>query len=257
MNRRIVAAFVAAALALGAFVSIFLYVKNADARALNGVAAKDVYVVVNPIAKGTLAENLGTNVQLTQIPAKAVPDQAVYNLADIQSRAAAIDLVAGEVLLTTRFVDPTAAAQDAVPVPKGMEQMSLVVKPEQIRGGDLKAGETIGVVLSVKPTTPQPISIPGIGPVTIDGDTITKQIMNKVLVTRVQGGTVAAADATGTSPPAGSSVMITVALTTSDIEKLTWAQSVGQSVGSLLLTVENKDTDDSSSQYTNGKVVLR
>jgi hypothetical protein len=25
----------------------------------------------------------------------------------------------------------------------------------------------------------------------------------------------------------------------------------------LLLTVENKDTDDSSSQYTNGKVVLR
>ena len=47
--------------------------------------------------------------------------------------------------------------------------------------------------------------------------------------------------------------MITVALTTSDIEKLTWAQAAG----SLLLTVENKDADDSSSQYTDGKVVLR
>ena len=46
MNRRIVAAFVAAALALVAFISIFMYVKNADARALNGVASKKVYVVV-------------------------------------------------------------------------------------------------------------------------------------------------------------------------------------------------------------------
>jgi len=248
-----VAAFVAAALALGAFVSIFLYVRNADARALNGVVAKNVYVVVNPITKGTLAENLGTNIQLTQVPAKAVPDEAVYDLAEIQSKAASVDLVASEVLLTSRFVDPAVAAQDAVAVPKGMEQMSLVVKPEQVRGGILKAGETIGVVLSVKPSAPQPISIPGIGPVTIDGDTITKQIMNKVLVTRVQGGTVPAADASGSSPLPASSVMITVALSTSDIEKLTWAQSAGP----LLLTVENKDTDDSSSQYTNGKVVLR
>jgi Flp pilus assembly protein CpaB len=253
MNRRIVAAFVAAALALGAFVSIFLYVRNADARALNGVVAKDVYVVVNPITKGTLAENLGTNIQLTKVPAMAVPGQAVSDLAEIQSKAASVDLVAGEVLLTSRFVDPTAAAQDAVPVPKGMEQMSLVVKPEQVRGGILKAGETIGVVLTVKTTTPQTFNVPGVGSVTIDGDTITKQIMTKVLVTRVQGGTVPAADATGTNPLPATSVMITVALTTSDIEKLTWAQSAG----TLVLAVENKDTDDSSSQYTNGKVVLR
>jgi len=47
--------------------------------------------------------------------------------------------------------------------------------------------------------------------------------------------------------------MITVALSTSDIEKLIWAESAG----ALMLAVENKDTDDSSSQYTNGQVVLR
>jgi Flp pilus assembly protein CpaB len=253
MNRRIVAAVVAAALALGAFVSIFLYVRNADARAMNGVAAKDVYVVVNPITKGTLAENLGTNIQLTKVPAMAVPGQAVSDLAEIQSKAASVDLVAGEILLTSRFVDPAVATEDTVAVPKGMEQMSIVVKPEQVRGGILKAGETIGVVLTVKPSVSQAVSLPGIGSVTIDGDSITKQIMNKVLVTRVQGGTVPAADASVSSPLPGGSVMITVALSTSDIEKLTWAQSAGP----LLLTVENKDTDDSSSQYTNGKVVLR
>ena len=253
MNRRMVAAFVAAALALGAFVSIFLYVRNADARALNGVVAKNVYVVVNPITKGTLAENLGTNIQLTKVPAMAVPDQAVYDLAEIQSKAASVDLVAGEVLLTSRFVDPALAAEDAVAVPKGMEQMSLLVKPDQVRGGVLKAGETIGVVLTVKTTSSQAFNVPGVGSVTIDGDSLTKQIMNKVLVTRVQGGTVSVADASGSSPLPESSVMITVALSTSDIEKLTWAQSAGP----LLLTVENKDADDSSSQYTNGKVVLR
>ena len=253
MNRRLVAAFVAAALALVAFVSIFLYVKNADVRALNGVVAKDVYVVVNPIAKGTLAENLGTNVQLTQVSAKAVPVEAVYDLTAIQSKAASVDLVAGEVLLTSRFIDPTTATQDAVPVPKGMEEMSVKVPSEQVRGGILKAGETIGVVLTFKVTTSAPanVNLPGIGSVGVDGDTVTKQIMNKVLVTRVQGGITP--DATGSSTASGGPVTITVALSTSDIEKLTWAQSAGP----LMLTVENKDTDDSSSQYTNGKVVLR
>ena len=253
MNRRMVAAFVAAALALGAFVSIFMYVKNANDRALSGVVAKDVYVVVNPITKGTLAENLGTNVQLTQVPAKAVPVEAVYDLTAIQSKAASVDLVAGEVLLTSRFIDPTTATQDAVPVPKGMEEMSVKVPSEQVRGGILKAGETIGVVLTFKVTTPAPanVNLPGIGSVGVDGDTVTKQIMNKVLVTRVQGGITP--DATGSSTASGGPVTITVALSTSDIEKLTWAQSAGP----LMLTVENKDTDDSSSQYTNGKVVLR
>ena len=252
MNRRLVAAFVAAALALVAFVSIFLYVKNADVRALNGVVAKDVYVVVNPITKGTLAENLGSNIQLTQVPAKAVPDQAVYDLAEIQSRAASVDLVAGEVLLTSRFVDPAVAAQDAVAVPKGMEQMSILVKPEQIRGGIVRAGETIGVVVTVKLKDPTTVNLPGTGTVAFD-DNITKQILNKVLVTRVQGGAVPVTDASGSSTLPAGSVMVTVALNTSDIEKVSW----GQSAGTLVLTVENKDTDDSSSQYTNGKVVLR
>jgi Flp pilus assembly protein CpaB len=253
MNRRIVAAFVAAALALGAFVSIFLYVRNADVRALNGVAAKDVYVVVNPVTKGTLAENLGTNVQLTQVPAKAVPDQAVYDLKEITAKAASVDLVAGEVLLTSRFVDPAAVTQDAVSVPKGMEQMSILVKPEQIRGGVLKAGETIGVVLTVKLTTSPPFNVPGVGTFTMEGDSMTKQVMNKILVTRVQGGTVVTTDSTGASPLPGSSVMITVALSTADVEKLVWAQGAG----TLTLVVENKDTDDSNSQYTTAKVVLK
>src|SRR5674476_969240 len=219
MNRRIVAAVVAAALALGAFVSIFLYVRNADARAINGVVAKDVYVVVNPITKGTLAENLGTNVQLIQVPAKAVPDQAVYDLAEIQSRAASVDLVAGEVLLTSRFVDPAVAAQDAVAVPKGMEQMSLLVKPEQIRGGIVKAGETIGVVVTAKQKDPTTVNHPGAGTVAFD-DYITKQILNKALLTRIQGGTEPVTDASGSSTLPAGSVMVTVALNTSDIEKV-------------------------------------
>ena len=257
MNRRIVAAFVAAALALAAFISIFLYVRNADVRALNGVEAKSVYVVVNPVIKGTLAEKLGTNVELKQIPVKTAPSDAVVDLAEIQNKAASVDLVAGEVLLTSRFVDPAVSMPGGVAVPKGMEQMSILVKPEQIRGGVLKAGETIGVVLTFKATTAQAqsVDIPGVGSATIDGDVVTKQIMNKVLVTQVQGATASATDASASSAGAVATgaVMITVALITSDVEKLTWAQSVG----ALMLTVETADTDASSSQYTNGKVALR
>lgn len=254
MNRRIVAAFVAAALALLAFISIFMYVRNADARALKGVESKKVYVVVNPVSKGTPAESLGTNVALAEVPAKTVPDQAVYDLAGIKSKVASADLVAGEVLLSTRFVDPTAISQEAVVVPKGMEQMSLLLKPEQIRGGIVQPGETIGVVLTMKIKDTGTFPVPGIGNASMDGDFLTKQILSKVLVTRVQGATApATATGAGTNPLPTTSLIVTVALNTSDIEKLTWAQSAG----TLVMTIETKDTDDSSSQYTTGKVVLR
>lgn len=254
MNRRIVAAFVAAALALVAFVSIFVYVRNADTRALNGVQAKKVYIVVNPVSKGTLAESLGSSVQLAEVPAKTVPAQAVYDLSQIKSKAASVDLVAGEVLLSSRFVDPSVTTQDIVAVPKGMEQMSLLVKPEQIRGGVVQSGDTIGVVLTIKIKDTAPFNVPGIGTATMDGDFLTKQILSKVLVTRVQGGAApAAATSGGTTALPTSSLIVTVALPTPDIEKLAWAQSAG----TLVLAVENASTDSSTSQYTNGKVVLR
>ncbi len=253
MNRRVTAAIIAAVLALGAFVSIFIYVRSADVRALNGVAAKSVYTVVKPIVKGTLAENLGDSIQLTQVPAKTVPDNAVIDLSQIQKKVASVDLVAGEILLTTRFLDPTQISVDEVPVPKGMEQISVLLAADKVRGGVIKAGDVVGVVFTMKMTGGQPYTIPGIGTVTPDGDNITKQIMHKVLVTRVQGGiTVTPDEKSGGGAPA-SSVMITLALSVSDVEKLTWAQSTG----TILLAVENPDTDDSQSQYTIGKTVMK
>lgn len=257
MNRRVTAAVIAAVLALGAFVSIFIYVRNADIRALNGVAPRSVYIVVNTISKGTLAEDLGTNVVLTQVPAKTVPDNAVAALSEIAKKVASIELVKGEVLLTSRFIDPALQSADEVPVPKGMQQVSLLLKPEQVRGGIVKAGETVGVFVTIKTAgISAPIKVPGVGLTTIEGDVLTKQILAKVLVTRVQGGVSATTDTktdakTDTAP--ADSIMLTLALITSDIEKLTW----GQGSGNLTLSVENKDADDSSSQYTNGSVVLR
>jgi pilus assembly protein CpaB len=255
MNRRVTAAVIAAVLALGAFVSIFIYVRNADIRALSGVEAKSVYIVVTTVGKGTLAEDLGTNIVLTQVPAKTVPADAVLDLSQIAKKVSSVELVSGEVLLTTRFIDPALQSNEDVAVPKGMQQMSLLVSPQQVRGGVVKAGDTIGVFLTMKATptgTAPTISIPGLGAVTIDGDALTKKVMSKVLVTRVQGGVTVTTDAKGNSAPA-ESVMLTVALLTSDVEKLIWAQAAG----SLTLTVENKDTDDSSSQYTTGRVVLK
>jgi hypothetical protein len=88
--------------------------------------------------------------------------------------------------------------------------------------------------------------------VTIEGDAMTKKVMSKILVTRVVGGVTVTTDAKGNAVPADS-IMLTVALKTSDIEKLIWIQAAG----AVTLTVENKDTDDSSSQYTTGRVVLK
>ncbi|WOP17748.1 Flp pilus assembly protein CpaB [Raineyella sp. LH-20] len=230
-TRRIVAAIVAGVLTILAAAVLILYVGGADRRATRALEPQSVLVVVAPVARGTAADALGSAVQEKQLPGSAKAEDAVASVADLGKRIAAVDLVPGEQVLASRFVDP--AALESATVPDGLQEVSVLLTSEQAYGGRPAPGDRVGVFLSSN-DTPKP----------------TRLALGNTLVTRVQGGVQSSAKtAAGTAAAVQPSsapevkVMVTLAVSTHDAEKVVWAAEHG----SIWLSLQNKATDTTGS----------
>ena len=90
----------------------------------------------------------------------------------------------GEQLIESRWVEAAdLAVRGGVALPDGMQAVSIALPVEQVVGGTIKPGDTVGVVIAA---TMKPTDAPEIP--------ITRQIFHKVLVLAVHEGT--------TAPPA-------------------------------------------------------
>jgi pilus assembly protein CpaB len=242
MKTRLIGAILAIVLALTGTVVLTGYVRGADARAAAGAELVPVYVVAAAIPGGATVEQAQKSLTVKKIPASAVVPGHVTKLSTLEGKVAEVDLQPGEQLISSRWVNPAdrAAAGD-VPLPAGTQAVTVALRVEQVVGGTVKPGDTVGVVISTD-------KLPG-----SPDNPLTIQSLHKVLVTAVQEGetTAPAADAKTPAKPA-STIMVTLALTTPDIEKVVW----GQEWGSVWLTLEPKDADETGSRIVNGKVVF-
>jgi pilus assembly protein CpaB len=202
MRRRLLAAFAALVLLFVGTVVLLAYVRGADARALAGVRTTEVLVADRPIPEGTPAEELTALVRTEVLPAKAALEGRVTDLGDLAGQVATVDLQPGEQLLAGRF----AASEDlgtpgVVPVPDGLQEVSVQLEPQRAVGGRLAAGDAVGVVVSLE-------------------DKRTHAVLHDVLVTQVQGAPAPAEqDASGTETAAASaaptsSLLVTLAPST-------------------------------------------
>lgn len=212
MNSRVLAAVAAAVLAIAGSFLLITYTNGAEKRALAGVQTAEVLIVSAEVPAGTPADVVLKSATRQAVPAKAVPADAVTDPASISGLVSTVVLVPGEQLLSSRFQDPaTMQTPGTVAVPAGMQEVSILLAPQRSVGGRLQAGDTVGVFVSMK-TPPE----------------VTHLTLHKVLVTAVQG-TPAAADAASdaSSGAASEDVMITLALTAADAEKVVYAQEFG------------------------------
>lgn len=225
-RRRIIAAFSAALLTVIAAVILVAYVGGADQRAAAALEPQSVLVVVEPVAKGTAAESLGASVEVRQVPRSALAEGAAPDVSAISGKVASIDLVPGEQVLASRFVDP--ADLQSVQVPAGMQEISVMLSSERVYGGRPAAGDTVGVFVTQNETT--------------------KVVLNRVLVTRAEGGAAAqaaAADAAAEGSQAPQSeILLTLALDTDDAEKVVWAKENG----TIWLSLQNQQTNTGGSR---------
>lgn len=242
MNRRILAAIAATVLAAAGAVTLFLYLTSAEAAAKARWSPTNVLVVVAPVARGTAAEALGDKVAIRQVPQASVVNGSVTNVTELIGKVAFTDLVPGEQVLASRFIDPQVYANTTdVEVPKGMQQLSLALETQRVIGGRLSKGDLVGVFITAKEPTPA-----------------TRLALHKILVSRVDGGTSdadtpAAQAASKASEVATGKIMVTLVVNASDAQKIVWAMENG----SVWLGLENTESTDAGATVVTAESVLR
>jgi pilus assembly protein CpaB len=226
--RRLLAAFAALLLLVVGSVVLLAYVHGADARALAGARPIAVLVAAKRIPEGTSGDALKGMVRTEVVPAKTALPGRVVNLSSLSGRVAKVDVQPGEQLLFVRFSRPDdLKAPGTVEVPKGLQEVSVLLEPQRAVGGRLAAGDTVGVVVS---QTDQ------------SGVAATHAVLHKVLVTQVQGAPAPVDPAAKEDPATASSgsaapsasLMITLAVSAAQAEAVVF----GVEHGTIWLSLE-------------------
>lgn len=245
MKTRLIGAILAIVLALVGTVVLTGYVRDADARAADGAAFVPVYVVTTEIPTGTAVGAIGSFIDVKRIPTIAAVPGRVTKLSAIAGKVAEVSLKPGEQLIKSRWVDPAElAAQGDVTLSEGMQALTLALPVEQVVGGTVKAGDSVGVIITAtKKSADGSPDVP-----------VSKQVFHKVLVTAVQQGatTTPTKKADAEAEPV-SVVMVTLARTTPDLEKIVW----GQEFGTVWLTIEPKMANETGSSMVDGNIVFQ
>ncbi|WP_395244496.1 Flp pilus assembly protein CpaB [Agromyces sp. MMS24-K17] len=251
MKTRIIGAIVALVIAVvGAFVLIN-YVRGADARAAGGAELAEVYLVSEEIPEGTAGEAVSDYVAVGTVPRRNLVEGYVTDLSELEGLVADSDLLAGEQLATARFMSPEdLAATGDVQVPAGMQLISFTLPADRVVGGQVRAGDHIGLVGTVDPDE--------------EGDAadlvnpVSKFAFHGVLVTRVQG-VVLPDPETGEEADQGATdaIMVTVALGTHDVERWVWfTEGEAADYAQMWLTLENDQTDNGGSSPVDGSAAF-
>jgi pilus assembly protein CpaB len=245
MKRKIIGVLAALVLAGIGTTALVVYVESAKDKAVAAEALVDVYVVRDTIPKGTPVGEIAQAVEVTEVPAKVLVDDAVTDLDALgDDLVAAVDLQAGEQLLSSRLVAANHLGRASVPA--GLQELTVSLDPTRAVGGSLNVGDTVGVVLSF-----DPFDLPASDD---QSPNMTHLTFHKVLVTAVQfaegDGTNAAtddenADEDAAAEPAPTNqVLVTLALSSPQVEQIVFAAEFGH----IWLTAENADADESGTR---------
>ncbi len=150
MKSRLIGGVAALLLAVVGTALLVLYVKGADARALQGAEPVEVLVVQEQVPAGTPVNELTEFLQAEAIPKSVVPEDSLTTLDGQDGKITAADLMPGEQLLAARLVAPEQFSPGTVPVPEGLEEVTILLAPERMLAGRLKAGDSVGLYISGK-----------------------------------------------------------------------------------------------------------
>ena len=245
MKRKIIGFLAALVLAGVGTAALVVYVESARDQAVASEALVDVYVVSETVPKGTPVGEITQAVEVTEVPAKVLVDDAVTDLDDIdEDLVAAVDLAAGEQLLSSRLVEADQLGRASVPA--GLQEMTVSLDPTRAVGGSLSVGDTVGVVLSF-----EPFDLPASED---QSPNMTHLTFHKVLVTAVQFGEGEGSSATtseedtdedtAAEPAPTNQVLVTLALSSPQVEQVVF----GAEFGHIWLTAENADADESGTR---------
>lgn len=238
MTRKPVTLLAAVALALVGTLLLVTYVRSAEDRAVAGEALVSVLVLTGDVEAGTPAGELADHVTVERVPAKVKAVGAVASLAELTGTVAAVDLVDGEQLVTTRFA--TVAASGRASAPKGLLEVTVPLEPHRALGGQLQAGEKVAVVITLDDDG--------------SGKAATHLVLHMITVTAVQASQddVQGDDGNDNAAPSGI-LLVTLAADSASVERIVFAAEQGH----LWLAAEPDDALTLGTQIQTRDSVLR
>jgi pilus assembly protein CpaB len=230
VKTRLLGGIVAFVLAIVGTLLLVSYVQASEARAQQDLQPVEVLVVQDQVPTGSNLEKIQSAVKLSSLPSASVPNGALKSLEGLNGKVAAVDLLPGEPLLGARLSDrDSLSGPGSVPVPDGMQEISVQLEAQRVVGGRIAAGDTVGIVVLF-----------GKGALKDSPDAESaQQVFHKVLVTSVQRSTDKAstggdpATQANTELPTGQ-LIVTFARNDADSAKIAF----GAQFGSLWLTKE-------------------
>jgi pilus assembly protein CpaB len=264
MKKRLIGMAISVALAGAGTFALLSYVKSADERALAGEETVEVLVVESPVAKGTPASEVARAVTTQMVPVKVRAEGSLTSLATMAGSVTAVALVPGEQVVATRFVDPVElATETAVIIPDGLLEVTIALDPQRAVGGQPLPGDLVAVVASFNDvateTDSATTSVPGAPAPEAASTAATHILLHKVLVANVQSNDQAPsaqpADITTVSYAAapGGELLITLALSAPDVERLVFAAEHGR----IWLARESADSPEGGTQIQTKDVIYR
>jgi pilus assembly protein CpaB len=268
--RRVIAAIVAIALAAIGFVLVINYANRADERAMEGMETDEVLFAVETIPQGTGVEDLGDLVEARAVPKSFLASEPVTDLDELAGRVAVTDIVAGEQLQQARFASADEVrGRGSFQLPEDAQNLHQITVPlptARALGGDVAPGDTVGVFISLDAEFNNELYVDEDGNVQFtdqadsssdEGDSsdntaslsLTKLVLEKVLVTRVQGGYVPSSTPSdegedeGDSEPANE-ILVTLALEGGQAEQLVYGMEFGNVWLSYEPDTAEADDDD-------------
>lgn len=209
MRNKLVGIAASMAMALIGTALLVFYVHGAGNRAAaTEQGSQQVLVVAEPITKGTRAEELAGKVRLERVPPSLVAAGALRSMSALSGQVALVDLGPGDQLVPGRFGAP--AVTEAPGVPAGKLQVTIPIDPVRAVGGQLRAGDTVGIVAS------------------FDEPQTSRMILEKVKVTgvRTMEGVTVKSEAQGTAP-SSTLLHVTLALDAGQVERVVFAAEYG------------------------------
>lgn len=230
MKRRPILLAVALLLALIGTGAVYLYVHTADSRAANGLKATTVLVVTKEIPVGTTWSSVaaGGYVTTESVPVSAAPSSALASTtADVTSTdAATFAIPTGQILVRQMFATKPAAT-GALAIPGKLQALSIALPSNADVSGFVQPGSQVAVY-SVHQLTRSTSSGQQIG----QNPFASKLLLPRIAVLAVSQAAPTTVNGSGASP--ANAVLVTLAVSQEDAERIVLAQKVGDLYLSLL-----------------------
>jgi pilus assembly protein CpaB len=152
MQSRVLAIVVAVVLALVATAALVVYVNGADRRAISNQKPVWVWVADKDIPAGTsaLTAKNTESIKRVEMPKASTVDGGVLALTQIQNKRASVNIVKGEQLLLSRWVDPREfGGQGLLTIPERHQAVTIGLELTRQVAGFVTPGDPVSLVVSM------------------------------------------------------------------------------------------------------------